>query len=369
MISRKLWLVLLVVTLVGLVAAAAGPFEEWQKSKHANRQTAIDEATVESRGTTAAHCGRCHSQQGFVAWLPQLNAGNPGNITKPDGSAADVAYLTELGLTVEKVQPITCTACHREDNFQLRVQNDTALLPSGFAAQGVGKGALCMTCHNTRNGRKTWNATELSSLSGPHEAAQADVIMGKNSYFFDDTADNPSPHAVFIGDACVTCHLKLGEEGHAFEVSESVCTNCHGPAMTAERVQEPTEHLLNQLLDQIALKALEVKEKIATVTAWDPATDAEAPNTAIDGTKIIDIEEILTIHGQMSFKFKLEDGSAVYSQIRNIKDAQGQVVYALSDPIARAAWNYLLIKYDGSFGVHYPSFARDVLLTTTNALR
>lgn len=369
MIPRKLWLGLLIVAIVGFVTLAAGPFEEWQKSKHSNRQTAIDEATVESRGTLAAHCGRCHSQQGFVAWLPQLNAGNPGNIAKPDGSAADVEYLTSLGLTVDKVEPITCTACHREDNFQLRVQNDTALLPAGFAAQGVGKGALCMTCHNTRNGRVTFSATQLQRFSGPHEAAQADVIMGKNSYFFDDTADNPSPHAVFTGDACVTCHLKLGEEGHAFEVSETVCANCHGPAMTAERVQQPTEHLLAQLLGQISLKALEVKDKIATVTAWDPATDASTENTPIEGSKITAVEEILTIHGQMSFKFKMEDGSAVYSQLGNIKDAQGQAVYALSDPIARAAWNYLLIEYDGSKGVHYPSFARDVLITTINALK
>ncbi|OGF56247.1 MAG: hypothetical protein A2Z21_02920 [Candidatus Fraserbacteria bacterium RBG_16_55_9] len=366
---RKLWLMLSIVAMVGLVALAASPFDEWQKSKHSNRQLAIDEATFENRGATAAHCGRCHSQQGFVAWLPQLNAGNSGVLVKPDGSAADEAFLRGLGLEVAKVEPITCTACHREDNFQLRVQNDTALLPAGFAALGVGKGALCMTCHNTRNGRVKWDATELRSLSGPHEAAQADVIMGKSSYFFNDTTDNPSPHAVFTGDACVTCHLKLGEEGHAFQVSETVCANCHGPAMTAERVQEPTEHLLNQLLDQIALKALEVKDKIATVTSWDPATDGDTPNTAVDGTKITSVSEILTIHGQMSFKFNLEDGSAVYSQIRNIKDAQGQVVYALSDPIARAAWNYLLIEYDGSFGVHYPSFARDVLLTTTNALK
>ena len=30
------------------------------------------EATATGRRGTAAHCGRCHSEQGFLAWLPQL---------------------------------------------------------------------------------------------------------------------------------------------------------------------------------------------------------------------------------------------------------------------------------------------------------
>jgi hypothetical protein len=361
-------LLLAAVVLVGVVALAAGPFEEWQKSGHADRQLAVEEATVEHRGTLAAHCARCHAKQGFIVYLQQLANGDTGWIKGPDGKNASVEYLRELGLTEETVEPITCTACHQEDNFQLRVQGDTPLLPAGFAAQGVGEGALCMTCHNTRNGRVSWDATEVGRYSAPHHSAQADVIMGKNVYFLDDTQDGASPHATFTEDSCVTCHLKLGQEGHAFEASEAVCASCHGPSLAIEFVQEPTEHLLAQLKDTIAQKALEVREQIASVNAWDPETD-EFTETSIDGSQITSLEEILSIHGQISFKFLLADGSEVYSELRDIKGATGEVVYALSDPIVRAAWNYLLIEFDGSSGVHNPGFARNVLLATLNALR
>lgn len=371
---RVLYLGLLLVGLsvlaVGLMASSLDPAQEWLKSKHANRETAIAEATVESRGATAGHCGRCHSEQGFLAWLPQLLAGNPGLIVDPStGKPAEVPYLTQLGLTKEKVQPITCTVCHGE-RFALRVSNSTPLLPSGFAAAGVGKGAMCMTCHNTRNGRIQWDSQDPKRYTGPHEAAQADVIMGKNVYFLNDTAELVSPHAAFTGDSCVTCHKTLGKEGHTFEPSETSCTSCHGAAMKIEFVQEPTKHLLEQLRVAIEKKVLAVAEKIKIVTAWNPQTGQDIPNTAIDATQIKSVD-FLTIRGQLAFKFVMADGSEVYSQIGNVKDApgdQGKPVFTTADAIVRAAHNYVLVEYDGSTGVHNPKFVRDVLLTTIRAM-
>lgn len=371
---RVLYAVVMLVGLsalaVGLMASSLGPAEEWAKSKHANRETALAEATVESRGALAGHCGRCHSEQGFLAWLPQLMAGNPGLIVDPStGKPAEVPYLTQLGLTKEKVQPITCTVCHGE-GFALRISGSTPLLPSGFAAAGVGKGAMCMTCHNTRNGRIQWDSSDPKRYTGPHEAAQADVIMGKNVYFFNDTAELVSPHAAFTGDSCVTCHKTLGKEGHTFEPSETSCASCHGAAMKIEFVQGPTKHLLEQLRVAIEKKVLAVRDKIKVVTAWDPKTDKDTPNTAIDATQIKSVD-FLTIHGQLAFKFTMADGSEIYSQIGNVKDApgdQGKPVFATSDPVVRAAHNYMLVTYDGSKGVHNPKFVRDVLLATVKAM-
>ncbi|HXF81717.1 MAG TPA: hypothetical protein VNN19_03065, partial [bacterium] len=123
----------LAVLLAGAVMARAQTDirAQWASTGHANRALAVLEATVENRGATAAHCGRCHAEQGFLAWLPQLNAGNPGLITKPDGSPADVRFLTNLGLTRFSVRPVTCTACHNPDQ-SVRVTKSTALLPAGF---------------------------------------------------------------------------------------------------------------------------------------------------------------------------------------------------------------------------------------------
>jgi len=350
------------------VAPQGNPAAEWQRSKHANRAAAVAEATVENRGTTAAHCGRCHSEQGFIAWVPQLLAGDPGYIKKPDGSAADVAYLQSLGLTVDRVQPITCRACHGDD-FEPRIQDYTPMLPAGFDAWAVGKGALCMTCHNTRNGRIQWDTADPGRYTAPHESAQADVIMGKNSFFLNDTVNGASPHALFTGDSCVTCHLTLGKNGHTFEPSETVCANCHGPSMTIQFVQKPIETLLEQVKAAIERRVLAVREQIGFVRRWDPAT-GQYSDFSLDGKQIAKVAEILSIQGQISFRFTLADGTEVYARAGEIWDKPGgQRVFATSDPIIRACWNYLLIEHDGSLGVHNPSFARDVLLATLRALR
>lgn len=228
-----------------------------------------------------------------------------------------------------------------------------------------------MTCHNTRNGRIQWDNSDPKRYTGPHEAAQADVIMGKNVYFLNDTAELVSPHAAFTGDSCVTCHKDLGKEGHTFEPSETVCASCHGTSMKLEFVAGPTKHLLEQVRVAIEKKVLAAREKIKIVTAWDPKTDKDTPGFAIDGNQIKSVD-FLTIHGQLSFQFTMADNSAVYSQMGNVKDApgdQGKAVFTTSDIIVRGAHNYMLVEYDKSMGVHNPSFVRDVLLTTIKAMQ
>src|SRR3989304_9914875 len=102
---KKVYLGLLVLALcfvfVGF-AAAQNLTAEWKKSKHVNREFAVLDATWEGGKEAAAHCGRCHSEQGFMAWLPQLLKGDPSPFKKPDGSKADEAYIKSLGLTKDK---------------------------------------------------------------------------------------------------------------------------------------------------------------------------------------------------------------------------------------------------------------------------
>ena len=207
------------------VAASQDPSAEWRKSKHGNRQLAVDEATWEGRKEVTAHCGRCHSEQGFKAWLPQLLRGDAGLFKKPDGTQADEAYIKGLGLTKDQVQPITCEVCHSTGSA-LRIQDNIPMLPNGLAIRAVGKGALCMACHNTRKGRMVWDSPDPKGYFQPHEAAQTDVILGKNVFFYNDTGDTASPHAVFTGDSCVTCHKMMGTGGHTLKPGE--CGPCRG---------------------------------------------------------------------------------------------------------------------------------------------
>jgi hypothetical protein len=362
------WWVLVLCFVVVNFAAAQNLTSEWKKSKHGNRELAVLDATWENRKEAAAHCGRCHSEQGFIAWMPQLLKGDAGFFKKPDGSKADETYIKSLGLTKDKIQPITCAACHTS-GAALRIKDNVPLLPNGLAIRAVGKGAICMACHNTRNGRIVWDNPDPKNYLQPHDAAQTDVILGKNVYFCNDTKDTASPHGVSTGDSCVSCHKQLGKGGHAFKAHG--CASCHGPKMKESFVQTGTVELLKQLAGAIQKKILPATEKIACVTSWDPKTDKYTPNTPIDGKQIKSVEIPPSIHGQISLKFILQDGQVVYSQMGTIKDAcgdQGKPVFATSDPVVRALWNYLLFVNDGSKGIHNPSFTRNVLIATINEM-
>jgi len=124
--KKKMFSVLMVSVLclvfVG-AAASQNPTAEWQKSKHANRELAVHEATWEGRKEMTAHCARCHGEQGFRAWLPQLMKGDPAFFKKPDGGKADEAYIKSLGLTRQgsadhlRSLPHDCTCpAHREQH-------------------------------------------------------------------------------------------------------------------------------------------------------------------------------------------------------------------------------------------------------------
>lgn len=347
--------------------------KEWEGSAHNNGvmgEKTLREATVEVRQAGAAHCARCHSEQGFLAWLEQLKKGNPGNLVGPDGKPATVEYLKSLGLTQEQVRPITCKACHDEDG-DLRLANDTPMLPSGFKATAVGNAALCITCHNSRNGRIVWNAEDAGRYTYPHASSQGDVLLGKNAYFVDDTREWPNPHAFFTGSACSTCHMSLAGKGdyssHTFKVPEGLCASCHGTKYTEEMVQENTLHLLSLVRTQVNARVLAVRDRIKTVRAWNPETGQFTPNVAVKAP--VYRVDLLSIAGQIAFKMTLTDGSVVYSQLGDIKDEKGQPVFATKDPVVRAAWNYLLIQNDGSKGVHNPTYTRAVLLATLEALK
>lgn len=366
-ILLSVFLIVLLSSYLVASAASADKWAQWRKSGHANRELAVEEATVENRQAFAAHCARCHAEQGFLAWLPQLQKGNPGLIQGPGGTPATVGYLSMLGLNKFTVRPQTCTTCHNAD-FTLRVTGSTPLLPAGFKAEGVGEGALCMTCHNTRNGKIVWNDPDPKRWTAPHTASQADVIMSKNAYFLNYEEMEASPHAAFTGDACVTCHVKLNPESHTFKAQRTVCTNCHGPNFTADAVQKPIRALLHEVEEAIARRVLAAREKIATIRAWDPKTDQYTPNFPVRGADIVKVE-LEEIHGQQGLKFVLRDGRELYSQLGDVKDAAGKPVFPTSDVIVRAGWNYWLIEGDDSFGVHNPSFARAVLLRTLEALK
>jgi hypothetical protein len=377
---------------------------------HAN----MSAAKVNAVGTSAFSCARCHSAQGFVQYIAQLNAGNIGTLP---------TSLTDQ-YSADNIQPITCVACHDPHDatnpVQLRLYGNISKLPSGFAVYGLGKGALCVACHNSRLGAQTgsstltylhedgesYNSGNPISYSIPHQSTQGDVLMGRNAYFM-GAGNLPliSQHAS-VTDSCVGCHMVKNPQSRQVNgetrVNEHVmfirdenravfCSGCHattdGSALAAG-----TDSLLQQLQTKMGT-AIKTKVNgfsggIVRVRAYDPATDYYSSTSSGTSNVMLDIVanpvtsiEVLEIHGQMGafltfanpVMIPFVDGSGTPApsksmtsfgvQLVSLKDTQATPValYALSGNMIRAGWNYFLIQYDASRGIHNPTFATSVV--------
>ena len=369
-------------------------------------------------GTLNNHCGRCHTAQGYTLYVDALKNGkvalNPADTT---------LHLADV--TKANVEPVTCVACHDPHDAtnanQLRLYGDTPLLPGGFAAYGLGKGAVCISCHNSRNGvqtgsftltylhedGETYNAGNPTGYSAPHQADQGDVFTGHNAYFMGTSLPMTSRHAA-IEDTCVGCHMTLNpkgyvshgspaKSGHLFRIASEdkqlVCANCHGDYVNGEGIQASVEAGMTTLAGNMGNAA---KAKIngfpgglVRVRAYDGATDfyssTSASNVVLDvvanPVTSVGIEEI---HGQIGLVLTFAtpitvpfvDGTGAPApsksmltfgvQMGALKDnaATPASIYALSGNFVRAGWNYFLIEGDQSKGLHNPSFVQAVLDST-----
>ena len=358
--------------------ARHGRYQQWEESLHANTELAIERFDN-------ASCARCHTAQGFLAWLPQLNSGDSGSLQ------------AEVTWTADTVEPVTCAVCHdthdvgsitgEPNDVNLRVTGNTAMLPSGFQALGVGRGALCMTCHNTRNGERNDIAMATQDDRAPHVAAQADVLMGENAYFV--TTGVRSPHS-YIENTCTTCHMvlspppaefsyNLGGTNHSFEASDEICGDCHGE-FDGGTLMEATEGKMEELKEAIEAALLaEIRAQVDAGNTFTLVGFGEG-DTDVDITAASSIShvELLESHGRQAMDITVD--GITYEHIRIISDtlmknAAGtelEINILSSDRgqiIAKAGWNYFLLHGDGSHGIHNPSFTRDVINAAIKALK
>jgi len=352
-------------------------YQQWQLSAHANYELAVDEGQSGS-------CSRCHTANGFLTWLPVLLGEQPGDPT------ADIA----VSWSADETHPQTCVTCHDPHNpgsttgigtdATVRISGNTPPLIAGFTAIGVGRGAICMTCHNSRRGLRN-DATygEIAGTSevtrAPHGSTQADVVMGQNAYL---VATGVRGKHSLITDTCVNCHMvktpppdllayQLGGTNHTFAASTAICSTCHGEEFDAEGVQGGIDATLAALETAIteAIRAI-MEEQIAAGNSIDLGGEALVGDSA----------EILTIafgesHGRQAITVMLVGGVTVgpvaVSDV-DVVDPMSNVLGMLYDfadaRLIKSGWNWNLIHNDSSRGVHNPSFAFGVLDASIDAL-
>ncbi len=286
----------------GVCATCHAEADSWKRSLHANLDVAIQTATTD--GPTPASCARCHSAQGFAEYAEELAAGcgatgSSSCLLTSDGdppvdggpNAADAVTFQRLGLTPPQVEPETCSACHDPHGasglpLQLRVF-DAVPLMNGLRVSGVGAGAACMVCHNSRPASGpisdvTLGAnglTRSSTLITPHAGTQTDVLYGTSAYFMETAS--PSPHLAVEG-TCAGCHaIPTSAEAdagqttnHAFATDLSICPACHSSAIDGAGLQAATAANLSGLDTAIfaAVGALLEAAGTYNTTVLDPAT-------------------------------------------------------------------------------------------------
>jgi len=357
-------------------------FQQWAESGHGNYELAIGEGFSGTPPAVRTTCAGCHTGQGFLQWYVQLQ-GDSGRLA--GSRTLDAVSLANLAsLTPDNVHPQTCAVCHdphaqgtmsgEPNTATVRVEGNTSLLPAGFMANGVGRGAQCITCHNSRNGEfssgsgnptlhedgdtnfgtftgftevdpPTVPPTYRESYAEPHRAAQGDVLMGRNAYFFGSGQIGRRSKHSFIADTCTTCHMELtpppaelsynlSGTNHTFTPSLKICSDCHGN-YDGGTIQEAFDASMEELNHEIALAVWRLAGSIPTdvVTEFVPG---RTPKVVVNGASV-NLEDYL---------------------------ATAFPPYGVSSDIAKAAWNFSLLEEDGSKGIHNPSFTFDVINAT-----
>jgi hypothetical protein len=414
-----------------------GRYQQWQESGHGNYALAIQRADAKSsadKATTGDNsvnsCGRCHSAEGFIVWHDQSDTrgGNydmliQGSPTNGNGGNATGAELRAMGLTAATVHSQTCTACHdphaqgdtsgEPNTAKIRIFGDVSMSTAGYPLVGLGKGTLCATCHNSRNGLHNDTITTYGSsgIALPHDSTATDVLLGQNAYFV--TLGQRGGHS-YITNTCTNCHMELSpppEEfsyqrtgtNHSFAADISICSNCHG-AYDGGSIKTSTQASLTSLTKFIgmgAAKALNGKvfwaraQRPATATLASAYSHAAAANASDLSAYNILVDLTTAGANNITSAMLLEDTSNIQitlakpvqitwtdataaasvstfiismSNIRN-DDGTGTTPMAtfpisLTGNLAKAIWNYITLYREGSFGIHNPGFTNQVITAT-----
>jgi hypothetical protein len=252
----------------------------------------------------------------------------------------------------------------------------------GFAARGVGAGAICMTCHN---GIYRFDQA-VAEQRAPHRSSQGDVLLGKGAGTFGEGGYPSSVH-VAVPNTCVGCHMVpasspfVASGGHTVALrvagapNENACTACHGVPVIVDPLTDDFNRLaygdydgdgiVEGIQDEVtglqalvtaalsrgaaALFPLETGYTggptptvvssggfLRILKAFDPATSDPACDPALPGPWTT----------EACFAF-----------------APGAIpaVTAAEQHLVEAAWNAFFVANDGSRGIHNTAFAVSVL--------
>ncbi|WP_298437615.1 hypothetical protein [Geobacter sp.] len=278
---------------------------------------------------------------------------------------------------------MTCAVCHdphasgssfrsATEKVPLRAADYAGMLPREFHNDTGGRGVVCIACHSTTFGpHKDADLPRIAADAVPH-ASQSDVMFGQNAFFTEAGAYRS--HAR-IEDSCVWCHAKpvpkpsgggypRGGVSHTLRTEAGLCARCHREfegdelmAVTARDVEGLKGAIEDALAGEIGRQG-----GVGLAGAGTGAKD-KLPKVLSGKPRLIELE------GSMAVELAAADGS---HKVPLGRVKPGGAPLASTDAgqvILKAAWNYFLLKNDGSNGAHNPRFVAEVLGATLARLR
>ncbi|KAB2908047.1 MAG: ammonia-forming cytochrome c nitrite reductase subunit c552 [Ignavibacteriales bacterium] len=280
-----------------------------------------------AQNNSLTNCVRCHDAKGFINYSYDRTTNS-------------------TGWTQANQDRISCSACHDPHGSgnmaSLRfspASGDTLANGYNYTARANGAGKLCMSCHKSHYNNETYVPTgNIPSYWGPHHSSQTDMLLGQNAAKFGNTSYPSSQVHSMLENQCVDCHMaetdspenknKVG--GHTWRMSNPAtgydnvknCWTCHGS--------------INSFDDIIA------------GGDYDNNGVTESFRKEIDGLlRLLRIQ--LPPVGIDSISYTMINAN------NNLNERKG-------------FWNYQLVAYDGSRGVHNPQYAVAVLQQSIIAL-
>jgi hypothetical protein len=280
--------------------------QQWNSSRHAI-------ATRYPTGEGRESCVGCHSGVGFI----DRADGIPQAERRTDWEA------------------IVCATCHdphvAENPHQLRKVDGVTLMNGVQIAMG-GNGRICMNCHISRQDAESY-ASEYHRRFGPHHGPQTDMLAGTNAIDYGQRIPS-SAHLFAVKDTCATCHMQ--------SVSSSNPAHTLAGGHTFKPLWDggtPDDHS-----DDIALTAA-CTECHGEIDSFDFRRQDFDGNGIIDGVQT----EVKGLLRQVAMSLPPLGVDAV------------EVAEDYTPAELKAAFNYLFVEEDGSFGVHNLSYTLGIL--------
>ena len=300
---------------------------EWYASRHAL-----------TTGPTSAKCSGCHSAVGVIARM--------------DGKV----------FTNQPFAAISCQACHEPHGDTTPTNNPHLLrnlgavtMPDGTVVTNAGSGAICLQCHQVRNGSATNQLVKYpigqptwigGSSFGVHDNPQGDMIEGVNAHTYGQAIPS-SAHRVAVTNLCVGCHMQTLSAsdpglyvagGHSWNMSYTsitngvtntvdkvgVCVQCHGQINSFDMVRG--DYNGDGVTEGVQIEVQKMLNKLSTLLP-NSTYQANSNNYVADGV----------VKTSVSFKTNWPA------------------------KFLKAGYNWQFVANDGSLGVHNAPFAVGII--------